>query len=185
MSNQFEAYRYVDLIPRRVRFLRLVWFLVWLIAFRPTPRWALHGWRRGLLRAFGAKVGNGSRISPSARIWAPWNLVMGDYSVLAEGVDCYSMDKIVIGSKVAVSQRSYLCTGSHDIDSLRRPLITKPIVIQDHVWICAESFVGPGVSIGEGAVVGARAVVVRDIPAWSVVGGNPARYIKKRIVSEM
>jgi len=109
---------------------------------------------------------------------------MGDYSVLAEGVNCYSMDKITIGSKVAVSQRAFLCCGSHDISSYVRPLITKPIFLGDHVWVCAEAFIGPGVNVEKGGVIAARSVVVKDIEAMQVVAGNPAKLVKYREVKE-
>lgn len=105
-------------------------------------------------------------------------------SALAEGVDCYCVDQISIGANVCVSQRAFLCSASHDISSIARPLTHKPVIIEDHAWVCAESFVGPGVKIGEGAVVAARAVVSKNVNPWEVVGGNPANFIKKRILEE-
>ena len=183
-ASDFHSLRYRSDFTATAKLRRFAWEVVWLLAFRPTPRWALHGWRRQLLRWFGAEVGAGCRIAPSCRVWAPWNLVMGEFSALGDGVDCYSMGRITIGSKVAVSQRSFLCAGSHDIRSLSRPLITGPIVIEDHVWIAAESFVHPNVVIREGAVIGARSVVLREVPAWSVCAGNPCRKIKDRVVRE-
>lgn len=137
-------------------------------------------WRLALLKLFGAKFGQGCRIAPSVRVWAPWNLSMGDYVCLAEGVDCYSVSPIQISSKATVSQRAFLCSASHDISSLSRPLIHSPISIKEHAWVCAEAFIGPGVNVGEGAVVAARAVVVKDVEPWMVVGGNPSKIIKKR-----
>ena len=175
---------YVDRLSRSLRIRRLVWGLVWLIFFRPTPRWLLDQWRIFLLRLFGAKIGTGCRVAPSCVVWAPWNLSIGDRTALAEGVECYCVDRISIGSNVCVSQRSFLCTASHDIRSLGRPLTHSPIVIEDHAWICAEAFVGPGVNLGEGAVVAACAVVIRDVAAWEVVGGNPAKFIKHRKLEE-
>lgn len=182
--SDFGALRYRNGFSGTAKLRRWAWEVVWLLAFRPTPRWALHGWRRFLLRSFGAEIGTGCRIAPSCRIWAPWNLVMGEFSALGDGVDCYSMDRITIGSKVAVSQRSFLCAGSHDIHSLSRPLITGPITIEDHVWIAAESFVHPNVVIRVGAVIGARSVVLKEMPAWSVCAGHPCRKIKDRTVKE-
>lgn len=187
MSNalhDFHALRYRNGASRSALLRRLAWEAVWLLAFRPTPRWALHGWRRFLLRCFGAHIGEGCRIAPSCRIWAPWNLSMGAYAALGDGVDCYSMDRIRIGSKVAVSQRSFLCAGSHDIRSLSRPLITGPIEIEDHVWIAAECFVHPNVVIRQGAVIGARSVVLQDMPAWSVCAGHPCRKLEDRVLNE-
>lgn len=182
--NDFRSLRYRSGFTSAAMLRRFVWEVVWLLAFRTTPRWALHGWRRFLLRSFGAEVGAGCRIAPSCRVWAPWNLVMGEFSALGDGVDCYSMGRITIGSKVAVSQRSFLCTGSHDIHSLSRPLVTGPIVIEDHVWIAAESFVHPNVVIREGAVIGARSVVLQDMPAWSICAGHPCRKIKDRVLRD-
>ncbi|WP_082880755.1 putative colanic acid biosynthesis acetyltransferase [Methylomonas sp. DH-1] len=182
MASQFSKYKYVDTLSRRSKLQRLIWTIVWWLFFRTTPRWCMNSWRIFLLKVFGAKLGVGNKVAPSCFVWAPWNLEMGDYSVLAEGVDCYSMDRIHIGSKVAVSQRSFLCTGTHDISSLRRPLITKPIHIGNHAWICAEAFIAPGVSVGEGGIVGARAVVTKNVEAWSVVAGNPAVFVKDRKV---
>lgn len=182
--SDFRSLRYRNHFTATAKLRRFAWEVVWLLAFRPTPRWALHGWRRQLLRWFGAEVGAGCRIAPSCRVWAPWNLVMGEFSALGDGVDCYSMGRITIGSKVAVSQRSFLCAGSHDVRSLSRPLTTHPIVIQDHVWIAAESFVHPNVVIREGAVIGARSVVLKDMPAWSICAGNPCRRIKARDLRE-
>lgn len=182
--SDFQSLRYRSGFTAGDKLRRFAWELVWLLAFRPTPRWALHGWRRFLLRAFGARIGTGCRIAPSCRVWAPWNLSMGAFSALGDGVDCYSMDRITIGSKVAVSQRSFLCAGSHEIASLSRPLVTGPIVIGDHAWIAAESFVHMGVVVHEGAVIGARSVVLKDMPAWTVCAGHPCRPIKERVLKE-
>jgi putative colanic acid biosynthesis acetyltransferase WcaF len=107
---------------------------------------------------------------------------MGENSCLGPEVDCYSVDKVRIGSHVTVSQYSYLCTASHDIASLTRDLVTAPIIIKDGAWVCADVFVRPGIVMGEGSVAAARAVVVRDVESWTVVGGNPARFIKVREV---
>lgn len=181
--NQFQSLKYVDTIPREEKVRRLVWEVVWVLLFRTTPRWTLHGWRRFLLKSFGAKIGNGSRIAPSCRVWAPWNLTMGELSVLGDDVDCYTMDRITIGSKVAVSQRAFLCAGTHDVSSLLRPLVTRPITIGDHCWIAAEAMVMPGVTIHEGAVIGARALVTKDQPAWMICGGHPCKPIKPRTLA--
>jgi putative colanic acid biosynthesis acetyltransferase WcaF len=117
---------------------------------------------------------------PGARIWAPWNLVMGDCSTMGDGVDCYSVARIEIGHHASVSQRAYLCAASRDIDDPGHSLMTGPIVIGRHGWVAAEAFVGPGITIGEGGVVAARGVAVRDVPPWTVVAGNPAKPIRER-----
>ncbi|MEI6065922.1 MAG: putative colanic acid biosynthesis acetyltransferase [Methylococcaceae bacterium] len=183
MSSTFSQYKYIDTISKRNKLARLVWNTVWWLFFRTTPRWCLNSWRIFLLKIFGAKFGVGSKVSPSCFVWAPWNLVMGDYSALGDDVNCYTMDRISIGSKVAVSQGAFLCTGTHDISSLIRPLVTKPITIGDHAWICAEAFISPGITIGKGAVVGARSVVTKDVADWTVVAGNPAIFVKNRTIS--
>ena len=182
--SDFRDLRYVDTIPRREKILRKLWELVYAVLFRPSPRGMMNGWRKMLLRLFGAKIGKGSKIAPTCFVWAPWNLEMGDFSVLGDHVDCYTMNKIHIGSKVAVSQRSFLCTGSHDTTSLLRPLTTRPITIGDHAWIAAEAMICPGVTIGAGAVIGARSFVNRDMPAWTICAGMECRPIKKRRLSD-
>jgi putative colanic acid biosynthesis acetyltransferase WcaF len=133
-----------------------------------------------LLRLGGAIVGRGARAYPSCRIWAPWNVELGEFSCLAERVDCYSVDQIVLGAFSVVSQDAVLCTATHDYTSPDFPVVTKPIHIGAHAWIAAGAFIGPGVTIGEGAVVGARSVAVKDVPAWTIVAGNPARKIGVR-----
>lgn len=162
---------------------RALWNVVWLLLYRPTPR-PLHAWRRWLLRLFGAKVGRGAHPYPSARIWAPWNLEMGDHACLSEQVDCYCVDKITLGANATVSQYSFLCTASHDHSKGLMPLVTAPIHIGERAWITADVFVGPGVSVGDGAVVTARSSVFTDIPAWVVARGNPAKPYKARAFEE-
>ena len=107
---------------------------------------------------------------------------MEAYSCLASDVDCYNVAPITLGANSTVSQGAYLCTASHDISDPLNPLITAPIVIEDQAWVAAGAFVGMGVTIGQGAVVGARAAVFKSVEPWSVVGGNPAKFIKQRII---
>ena len=158
---------------------RVVWFAAWCLLFRPslTP---LFGWRRFLLRLFGARIRQGAHIYPSVRVWAPWNLEMGEHSCLGRWVDCYCVDKVTLEAHAIVSQYSYLCTAGHDIHDSHMALITKPIRIQSQAWVAAGAFIGQGVTIGEGAVVGARGCVFKSVAPWTVVGGNPARFIKRR-----
>ncbi|MBB4122705.1 putative colanic acid biosynthesis acetyltransferase [Martelella radicis] len=176
---------YVDEMSFRLRLRRLIWRVVYLFLFRPTPRFIVFDrWRLFLLRRFGARIGKGSRVAPDCFVWAPWNLEMGNYACLAEGVDCYTIGPLKMGDYTTVSQRAFICTASHEIKTKARRLFSRPITICDHAWVAAEAFVGPGVTIGEGSVVGARSVVVRDIEPWKVVGGNPARVLKDRTLSE-
>ena len=163
---------------------RLIWSICWTLLARPFPRIMFMPWKRFLLRSFGAKITNTSGVYASATIFMPWNLVMGEYSCIGPKVDCYNAAPIIIGNNSVVSQRTCLCTASHDITLPTHPQIEKPIIIEDRAWVAAEAFVGPGVTIGEGAVVGARACVFKDVEPWTVVGGNPAKFIKKRIIKD-
>jgi putative colanic acid biosynthesis acetyltransferase WcaF len=125
-------------------------------------------------------MATGSDVRGGAVIWDPHNLVMREYASIADGVQCYNMALIELGAFVVVSQRSHLCAGTHDIDGSSMQLTAKPIRIDDHAWIAAEAFVGPGVTVGEGAVLGARAVTARDLEPWTVNAGNPSRKLRTR-----
>jgi putative colanic acid biosynthesis acetyltransferase WcaF len=170
-------------IGTRNRLGRAAWNVVWLLLFRPSPI-PLHGWRRLLLRLFGATIGPGAHPYPSCRIWAPWNLTMGPHSCLSHHVDCYSVAPIVLGEHATVSQYAYLCSASHDYTLKGMPLVAAPIRIGDWAWVTADVFVGPGVEIGAGAVVGARSTVIADVEAWTVVAGSPPRTIGRRVLSD-
>ena len=160
---------------------RVVWHVTWLLLFRITPRGNLfRPWRIALLKLFGAKVRWSSNVLPSCRIWQPWRLTMGDYACLSADVDCYTVAPIVLGDNATVSQGVKLCTASHDISSRIMELTYQPIVIGANAWVAGWSIVLPGVTIGEGAVVGAGAVVTKDVEPWTVVGGNPAKVIGER-----
>jgi putative colanic acid biosynthesis acetyltransferase WcaF len=170
---------YRSSFPLRHKVARALWTAVWALLFRPSPV-VMRGWRRLLLRTFGASIGRGADPYPSARVWAPWNLEMGDYSCLSHNVDCYCVDRIRIGANATISQYSFLCTASHDITDPKMGLVTAPISVGEGAWVAADAFIGPGVIIGDGAVVGARSSVFKDVQPWTVVGGNPARVIKHR-----
>ncbi len=170
-------------LSRANRIGRLLWGVVWALLYRPSPV-PFHGWRRGLLRLFGARIEKGAHPYPSARIWAPWNLVMSEGSCLSHQVDCYCVDKIILGRRVTVSQYSFLCSASHDHRRRSMPLVTAPIVIGDDAWVTSDVFIGPGVTIGEGAMVGARSTVLRDVAAWTIVAGNPATEVGLRTLEE-
>ncbi len=164
----------------RNRVGRALWGLVYVILFRPSPR-PLHRWRAALLSLFGARLGRHVHVCPSARIWAPWNLETGSYVGIGDRAIIYNMATIRLGDRCTVSQSAHLCCGSHDVDSADFQLIAGPIDVEPHVWICAEAFVGMGVRIAEGSVVGARAVVMRDLNSpWTVYAGVPARPIRAR-----
>jgi len=140
----------------------------------------MHGWRCMLLRLFGAEIASPCYVYNNVEIWAPWHLSMASHSTLARRVICYSMAHISLGERAVVSQGVHLCTGSHDYESENFQLFARPIEIGADAWVCAEAYVGLGVSIAPGAVIGARSVVTRDQPAWMVCAGNPCRPIKPR-----
>jgi putative colanic acid biosynthesis acetyltransferase WcaF len=162
---------------------RLLWSLVWFLFARPFPRSTAMFWKIFLLRLFGAKIHKTANVYASVKVYAPWNLEMHAYSCLAPEVDCYNVDKIIIGAHSTVSQKSYLCAASHDVAKSSNPLITSPIIIKDQVWVGAAVFIGMGAIIEQGAVVGATSSVYKNVEAWSVVGGNPAKFIKKRVIN--
>jgi len=161
------------------RVYRSLWITVWLLLAYWTPPF-LHGWRRFLLKAFGAKIASTARIYGSARIWSPKNFEAGEHACVGPYVNIYCMAKITLDRYAIVSQGAHLCAGTHDIDDPNFQLITKPIYIGRNAWIASEAFVGPGVTVGDGAVLGARAVTFRDLSPRIVYVGNPARSIKNR-----
>lgn len=171
---------YHNSLPRRHQFLRVLWSVAWGLLARPLPRSVGSGWKRALLRLFGAKVAPTAVVYSTARVYYPPNLTMHDYSCLASRVDCYNVAPVTVGAHATVSQDACLCTASHDISDPHHRLVSAPIVIRDQAWVAAGAFVGMGVTVGQGAVVGARAAVFRSVEPWTVVGGNPAKVIKTR-----
>jgi putative colanic acid biosynthesis acetyltransferase WcaF len=163
---------------RKELFGRILWAACQPL-FSGSPR-LCWGWRRGLLRLFGAKIGQQVQIHPSVKIFIPWQLTIGDWSAVGFDALLYNLGPLTIGEKVTVSQRAHLCGGSHDFRDPTMPLLKIPIVIGDGAWVCSDAFIGPGVSVGPLSVVAARAVVVKDVAASSIVGGNPAKIIGTR-----
>jgi len=155
------------------RLKRVAWQLFWLVAARWTPP-PLHRWRIFLLRLFGAQISWKAYVYPDVQIWAPWNLYIDDYGTLAGGVICYNIASVRIGSRAIVSQGTHLCTGTHDYRNPDFPLIAKPITIGVRAWICADAFVGPGVTIADGAILAAAGVTFKNLQAWTIYVGNPA-----------
>jgi putative colanic acid biosynthesis acetyltransferase WcaF len=161
---------------------RGLWNLIWTILFKHTPKRRGNPLRLFLLRWFGARIDGDPLVHPSCRILLPWELEIGNYSAIGERVEIYNFGRVVIGPMTVVSQYTYLCTGSHDYAHPHMPLIWKPITIGSECWVAAGVFVGPGVVIHDGAVVGAYSVVTKDVPPWTVNAGNPCRVLKPRIV---
>jgi putative colanic acid biosynthesis acetyltransferase WcaF len=157
---------------------RIAWsFGSLLIRLSPRPAFA---WRRAVLRLFGAKVGKHVHVYPSAHLYMPWNVELGDWTALGDDVLIYSLGKVRLGENVALSYRSHLCAGSHDLDDPATPLLKPPIIIADGVWVGTEAFIGPGVEIGRGAIVGARAVITKNVGELEIMAGNPAKVIGRR-----
>lgn len=181
--SQVDLSTYKDTFSFSNKLRRFIWNMVWIIFIRPIPRSMMNTWKIMIYRIFGAKIHSNAKIYSSAKVYAPWNLEMGAYSCLADQVDCYNQGRITIGDHTTISQKTYLCASTHDISRSDIPLVIKPIKIGSQVWVAAEAFIGPGVTIGEGAVVGARAAVFKSVEAWTVIGGNPAKFIKKRVVN--
>jgi putative colanic acid biosynthesis acetyltransferase WcaF len=169
----------------RNRLGRALWGVVWLCLFRPSPR-PMHAWRVALLRMFGARIGEHVHIHASCTVWAPWLLDVGDRVGIGERAMLYNMGRLVIASDAVVSQGAHLCGGTHDYNASNFQLIARPITIGEQAWVCTEAFIGPGVSVPPGCVIGARAVLTRTPQegSWRVYGGNPAKFIKRRSIHD-
>lgn len=177
MKKEFISHR----VSFKSKVRRFIWNFIWVLFFRSSPR-VLFAWRSWLLNMFGAKIGPEVHIYPSVKVWAPWNLEMKKKSCLSDGVDCYSVDKILIGEGATVSQYTFLCTASRDYSKTMQ-LVTAPIVIGDNVWVAADVFVGPGVAIGDNSVVYARSTVINSVANNALVAGSPAKFIKSIVRS--
>lgn len=182
--EKFDIPKYTTRFSLKNRLYRLVWNIVRLILFRPFIGNIFNPWRIFVLKIFGAKIDKGSVIYPSVRIWLPYNLVVGKRSCIGPNVFCYNPQPITIGNKVTVSQNTYLCGGSHDINDLALGFISAPIVIKDFSWICANCFIMMGTTIEEGCIIGATSSLYKSTEPWNVYGGNPARLLKKRSIEQ-
>ena len=164
-------------------FSEKVWRMLWAIVQATLFRFSFHtwnGWRVFLLNSYGANVDSTCVIRRTVKIECPWNLTMGRNSCLGDEAIVYCLGKITIGKRVSISQYAHLCAGTHDYNQEEMPLLRPPITIEDDVWLAADSFVGPNVTVGEGAILGARTVAMRDIDSWTVYSGNPAVIVRTR-----
>lgn len=164
---------------RKERWKRATWNACWLLLYRISPR-PMHAWRSMLLRVFGAKMGPNCHFYPGSRVWAPWNLNCADQVTAADGAEIYNPAPIELGSHVVLSQSAFLCGATHDFDSPSFPLVAYSMKVGAYAWICARASVGPGVNVGEGAVLGLGSVASRDLEPWGVYAGAPAVKIKQR-----
>lgn len=171
-------------LPKNFRgknaFIVQLWWLVQGLFFKTSPQF-LYGYRRWLLRLFGAKIGKNVILRPSVKITYPWKISIGDYSWIGDDVNLYSLGEIEIGKNVVVSQKSYLCTGSHDYLKPNFPIFSKKIVIKDQCWIATDVFISPGVTVEEGTIVGSRSSVYNNLPSNKICIGTPAKVIKNRV----
>jgi len=163
------------------RLLRQAWNLTWFFLYRPSPRLCF-GWRNLLLRLFGARLGRDCRFYPDSRVWAPWNLECEAVVTVAEGVEIYNQGAVRIGSHAILSQRSYLCTSTHDYNDPNFPLLAYSMEIGAYAWICARAVVGPKICVGEGAVLGLASVAAYDLKPWGVYAGSPAVRVRERVI---
>ena len=161
------------------RLVRVVWGMAWLVFARFTPP-PLHAWRRLVLRAFGARVGRGARVHASVAIWLPRNLELGEQVLIGPGARLYNQGTITIGAWSVISQRAHLCASTHRVDDPDFQLECRPIVLGERCWVATEAFVGPGVTMGDGAVLGARAALFEDAAADGIFRGNPASLVRQR-----
>jgi len=161
------------------RFRRLAWNLCWLFLYRLSPR-PFHAWRAGLLRLFGATLGDACHFYPASKVWAPWNLTCADHVAAGDGVEIYNPAPIQIDTHVILSQDCYLCGATHDYNHPDFPLVAYRIHIERYAWICARASVAPGVRVAEGAVLGLASVATRDLKPWTVYSGNPAVAVRER-----
>jgi len=179
-----EVYQRLDRVagypyPLRDYVRRMGWSIVQALLIRPSPGRAM-GWRRFWLRLFGAKIGKLAGIRPSTRIVHPWLLTLNDFAMLGEHVTVYNLGQVTLGEHSVVSQNVHLCAGTHDYTKIGLPLIRAEITLGKGVWVCADAFIGPGVTVGDNTLVAARSVVIKDTESCVVIGGNPARTIKPR-----
>lgn len=173
-----ELSTYNSTFSLKNKVLRLVWNIFALFFFKPFNLKFFERYRCFILNLFGAEIDNTAIIYSSAKIWAPWNLKVGAYSTIGPNVDCYNQGQISIGDNCVISQKTFLCASSHDYRHSSFPLILCPITIYNGVWVAADSFIGPGVTIHNNVIVGARSAVFKDCEANSVYGGNPAVFLK-------
>lgn len=157
-----------------------LWWIVQSLLFRTSPQF-MYGWRRFLLRLFGAKVGKKVIIRPTVRTQFPWKVSIGDYSWIGDDVVLYSLGPIEIGKNVVISQKSYLCTGTHDYKDPTFRIYAEKIRIEQECWLATDVYVAPGITIGAGTVVGARSSVYKDLPGGKICIGSPAKPLKDRI----
>lgn len=158
---------------------RAVWNVCYALLFRPSPR-PFHGWRAMILRAFGAKLAPNCHFYPRCRVWAPWNLACGDAVGVGDDAELYNPSLLMIGSHAVISQGAYLCGATHLYNEASFRLVSYPMRIGAYAWVCARATVSPGVNVGDGAILGLGSIATKDLEAFGVYAGAPARKVKER-----
>lgn len=181
--QDLRSFRLPEQFRGRPAWFVQMWWLVQAILFQPSPQ-VLYGWRRFLLRLFGAHLGRDVLIRPTARFTYPWKVSIGDYTWVGDDVVVYSLSEIHIGSHTVISPRSYLCAATHDYTRPSFDMLPGPITIGDQVWIATDVFVAPGVAIQNGCVVGARSSVFHDLPEGMICYGSPAEPVRLRLPAQ-
>jgi putative colanic acid biosynthesis acetyltransferase WcaF len=173
MKQDLKTFKLPNNFRGKNIFIVQLWWIVEAVFFKFSPQF-MYGWRRFLLRLFGAKIGKKVIIRPSVSLTYPWKVSIGDYSWIGDNVVLYSLGEIEIGNNVVISQKSYLCTGSHDYNKSAFPIYAEKIIIEDQSWIATDVFIAPGITIGKGAVIGSRSSVYKNIPPNKICVGSPA-----------
>lgn len=178
MYQNLKDYRYNIAREKSVYFIQ-IYNIIYSLFIRSTPKF-FHSWRCMLYRMFGAKIGVGVKIAPSAKLMYPWNIEIGDYCWIGNNVELYSVDKIIIGNNVAFAHNIFVSTAAHDVYDVNFNTIRKPTIFHDETWIASNVFINMGVVIEKGVVVGSGSVVTKTLPEGYICVGNPAKPIKKR-----
>lgn len=156
-----------------------LWWLVQSTLFAMSPQF-MFSWRRWLLKLFGAEIGVDVLIRPSVRVTYPWKVKIGDRVWIGDNAELYSLGEIEIGADAVISQKSYLCAATHDFTKTTFDMVDRRITIKEQAWVATDCFIAPGVTIGKGAVIGARSSVYKDMPEGMICLGNPAKPVKPR-----
>ncbi|APD06077.1 putative colanic acid biosynthesis acetyltransferase WcaF [Flavobacteriaceae bacterium UJ101] len=180
MIQNLKKFKLPENFRGKSAFYVQLWWLIQNTLFAMSPQF-MYGWRRFLLRIFGAKIGKNVIIRPTAKITYPWKVKIGDYSWIGDDVILYSLGNIIIENNVVISQKSYICTGSHDYTQNDFSIYAKEIKILEESWLATDVFVAPGITINKGCVVGARSSVFKDLPSMKICIGNPAKPVKDRV----
>lgn len=178
--QELSKFKLPDNFRGRSALIVQLWWLVQASIFQHSPQFA-YGFRRWILRLFGASIGNGAIIRPSVTVTYPWKVIIGEHAWIGDDVVLYSLGQIDIGAHTVISQRCYICTGDHDYSEVDFPIRSRRISIDRESWIASDVFIAPGVHIGKGVVIGARSTVFSDMPSEMICYGYPCKPVKKRL----